>query len=168
MCPALFTWVLRCELRSSCLHSSHFMHWVWLQPRWIISVFHPDHGLMENSLRCSLWIAKWWPLNLFWILTSILWLTSIMPNLQVKKQAEGVILIPRISCLLDEWYRGKGSLCMTDDQISPDLKVQDPEVRAETKAEMQKEWEHVLINANSRKAWGQEHLIEKNRGCSLT
>lgn len=41
---------------------------------------------------------------------------------------------------------------MTDDQISPDLKVQDPEVRAETKTEMQKEWEHVLINANSRKA----------------
>lgn len=63
---------------------------------------------------------------------------------------------------------GKGGLGVTDDQISPDLKVQDPEVRAETKREMQKEWEYVPISANSRRARGQEHLIEKNRGYSLT
>lgn len=47
---------------------------------------------------------------------------------------------------------GKGGLGVTDDQISPDLKVQDPEVRAETKREMQKEWEYVPISANSRRA----------------
>lgn len=41
---------------------------------------------------------------------------------------------------------GKGGLGMTDDQINPDLKVQDPEVRAETKREMQKEWEYVPIS----------------------
>lgn len=57
---------------------------------------------------------------------------------------------------------------MTDDQIRPDLILQDPEVRVETKREMQKEWGHVPIYANFRKAQGQEYLIEKKRGCSLT
>lgn len=167
MCLALLTWVLEYELRLSCLHSKHFMYWVWLLPQWIIYVCHSDHGLMGISLHHSLGIAKWWTLNLVWILTSILWLIFIVPNLQVKNQAEGRSSFPESYVFWRKYTGTRKAILLLMTKHCADVKVQDPEVKNEIKTEMQKERGHVPINANSWKALGWEHLIEKDRACLL-